>query len=260
MTTTTTHGTTRGSLQKIWDFLGSSAVVGLMAVSAFVLSGLQWVLPAWQDWRAPYAVKGVTPDLVNIYCQGSEGIDTPPSWTPTCAANSNLSLMANPLSYINEAKGDKAVWLRREFVKVTFEDTGRQQYKQPFVLFWERVKSQQDWLPPAVIQLKSGETTSHSTLFYPSHFGCGEGVQWQDCLALNSYSWSAFSDDVINGRLKYVILDFDPVFMGITLKSKSVECELLFDDTHKQKLEALRAHPGSASYLSASCVERSVTG
>ncbi len=247
----------RRSLKTFWDFFASSSIVGLMAVFAFVLSVLQWVVPACQDWRAPYSVKGVTPDLVNIYCQGSEGIDTAPGWTPTCESNSNLSLMANPLSYINEAKGDKTVWLRREFVTVRFEDAGRQQYKPPFVLFWERVKSQQDWLPPAVIQLKAGETTSHSTLFYPSHFGCSEGVQWQDCLALNSYSWSAFSDDLINGRIKYVVLDFDPVFLGITLNHKSVECELIFDDTHKRKLEALRAHPGPAAYLSASCVEKS---
>ena len=191
MSTTATSKTTRSWLRNSWGFFASSSIVGLMAVFAFVLSVLQWVVPSWQDWRAPYAVKGVTLDLVNLYCQGSEGIDTPPGWMPTCEANSNLSLMANPLSYINEAKGDKTVWLRREFAKVTFEDAGRRQYKEPFVLFWERVKSQQDWLPPAVIQLKSGETTSHSTLFYPSHFGCGEGVQWQDCLTLNSYSWSA---------------------------------------------------------------------
>lgn len=247
-------------MKTIGDFFASSAIVGFMAVCAFVLSILQWAIPAWEDWRAPYTVRGVTPDLVNLYCEGSEGIDTAPGWTPTCDVNSSLSIMANPLSYINEAKGDKTVWLRREFVKVTFEDAGRQQYKQPFALFWERVKSQQDWLPPAVIQLRSGDTTSHSTLFYPSHFGCSEGVQWQDRLALNSYPWSVFSDDVINGHIKYLVLDFNPVFLGIVFKPKTVECEIVFDDTHKRKLEALRTHPGSASYLSASCVERSPTG
>jgi hypothetical protein len=261
MSTTTTSKATASTLKKVWDFFASSSIVGLMAVFAFVLSVLQWVLPAWQDWRATYAVKGVTPDLVNLYCEGSEGIDTPPGWVPTCRTNSNLTLMATPLSYINETKGNKTVWLRREFVKVTFEDAGRQQYKKPFVLFWERVKSQQDWLPPAVVQLKSGETTSHSTLFYPSHFGCDNGVQWQDCLPINSYSWPNFSDDVINGRIKYVVLDFDPEFIGITSgQFKPVDCELIFDDTHKRKLEALRDHPGPAAYLSASCVERSPAG
>jgi hypothetical protein len=243
---------TRG--RRFWAFIGSKGFVGSMAACALILSLAQWLAPLRWDWFGSYKPKGVTPDLVNFFCEGSEGLDTAPGWKPHCLEGGRLTLLASPLSYINESKGDRAVWLRREFVRITYEDAGRQPTKAQTVLFWNRVKSQRDWEPPSVVQLKAGgDTTSHSTLFYPSHLRCKDGVQWEDCEKLNTYAWAAFSDDVAKDRIKYAVLEFEPEFLPKEAVAKAFACEVIFEGGHKRELDEMRAHPDGPAIISAAC-------
>jgi hypothetical protein len=248
-----------GFLRRLRDALDWS---GAVAALALILTLLQLAWPLYRNWVSGYSVRPVTPDLADFFCEGSEGEGVLGGSAP-CDATKPLSLMVTPLTYINEATAEKPVWLRREFVTVTFQDKGKNQFKSPIVLFWNRVKSQ-SWGPPAVVALKPGEAVSHSTLFYKSSYGCMTGVQFNDCLGQNTYLWANFADDVAKGRIKFAVLNFTPDFIGpprgpdyLTPPNSIAPstCELTFEDAQKAKL----GDPNASHYISVRCNETTKT-
>jgi hypothetical protein len=246
-----------------WDRTGSAigwsgfgAITGGIAL-VLTLGQLAW--PLIQNAISPYSVRGIPPDETNLFCMGSEGESVLGGSAP-CTASSPLTVMVKPLSYINEAHADKSVWLRHEFVTVTFLDEGKNLSKGPFILSWDLVKSSQSWEPPGLVSLKPGETISHSTLFYPSSYGCKPGVQLDICLNQNTYLWIQFAKDVLEDRIKFAVLNFAPDFIGPPHSAGFVTppnsiapstCELTFDKSHVSKL----SDPTASHYIVVRCNE-----
>jgi hypothetical protein len=252
-----------GFWRGLWNALDWTGFAAVVAALALLLSGGQLLWPLYRNAVSSYSVRAVTPDLVNFFCEGSEGEDIIGGSAP-CDASKPLSLIVTPLSYINEATAEKPVWLRREFVTVTFQDKLKNQFKGPIILFWYLVKSSQSWGPPAVVALKPGEAVSHSTLFYPSSYGCKTGVPFDDCLGQNTYLWANFAEDVSKGRIKYALLNFTPDFIGpqrvadFETPPNSIapsSCELTFDDAQKAKLGDSQA----SHYIAVRCNETTKT-
>ena len=243
----------------LWGRIGWAGLGSISGGIALVLTLIQLAWPLIQNAISPYSVKGIPPDEIDFFCRGSEGESVLGGSAP-CTASSSLTVMVKPLSYINEAHSDKPVWLRREFVTMTYLDAAKNPFKGPFILFWDLVKSSQNWEPPALVSLKPGETISHSTLFYPSSYGCKLGVQSDICLSQNTYLWSEFANDVSEDRVKFAVLNFAPDFIGpprnadFDTPPNSIApstCELTFDKSHASKL----GDPAASRYVVVRCNE-----
>src|ERR1700683_1039842 len=111
----TTPPTRLGRLEALF---ASSALVGAVGVFGFILSLGLLLAPVVRTLFASYNVEIERPDLVNLYCEGSEGIDASDIWD--CYGPTNVTMVATPLFYKNESSNQKAVWLRREIVRVEF--------------------------------------------------------------------------------------------------------------------------------------------
>ena len=71
-----------------------------------------------------------------LLLRGSEGEDVI-GGARRAMPKSAISDVATPVTYINEATAEKPVWLRREFVTVTFQDKQKNQFKRPILFFWD---------------------------------------------------------------------------------------------------------------------------
>ena len=250
-----------------------------MALFAFVLSAGQAGVQVWQWWQsshAKYAMDIKTPDDVNLFCAGSEGVDTPEDRRPICDGSNSVVLMTTPLTYINETEGDKPVWLDREIARIRFENGAKKPVRE-IVVAWERVRSSASWELTTTQQIDPKKTISHATLFYPASFGCEKDEALTACAQANAYAWSEFANDVISGRVKSAVFIFEPDFKGPPSPFAPRACEVAFysgdvdrlqdwrdklakaqDQHSKQSLKGLISPP--YAYLSHRCVETSPEG
>ena len=263
MNTTSPASPLPGFWTRTANAIGWSGFGSITGGIALVLTLGQLAWPFIQDLISPYAVKSIPPDEIDFFCEGSEGQPVLGGSAP-CTASSGVSLIAKPLTYINEAHADKPVWLRREFVTLTFLDERKNPFKGPIVFFWNLVKTSQSWEPPGVIAIKPGETISHSTLFYKSSYGCKPGVELDICLGQNTYLWTDFAKDVSEGRVKFAVLNFAPDLIGpardaeFITPPKSIApstCELTFDKGQASKL----GNPTASHYVVVRCNEANIT-
>jgi hypothetical protein len=270
-----TASPSRGS--HLWNSLGNAPVVGLMAILAFVLSLGQAGVQVWQWWQsyhAKYAMDIKSPDDVNLFCAGSEGVDTPEGKRPICDGSNSVVLMTSPLTYINEAEGDKPVWLNREIARIRFENDAKKPINE-IVLAWERIRSSASWEMTTTQQIDPKKTVSHTTLFYPASFGCEKDVSLTACSQANTYAWSDFATDVVSGRVKRAVFIFEPDFKGPSSPFPPRACEVTFDSSDVDRLQGWRVnlaktqneYPGQSlkgivsppyAYLSHRCVQTSV--
>lgn len=209
-----------------------------MAILAFFLSLGQLVWPFARDRLSSYSVALESPDLVNLFCGGSEGIDVEASQRPICNGNNPVVFMATPLFYINTGEGDKTVWLRREIVDVIFLDRSERTVKE-IALAWERVSSSDKWHAPGVEEIEPNKAISHSTLFYPESFGCSKEISPSVCEDDNSYKWSEFANQVINRNITHADFTFKPDIIPYSLKL-STKCRWIFTDGDISDLQKWR--------------------
>ena len=215
--------------QKWWQtFLGSSWIIGVTGVAALALSLWQILWPIYLNKTSSYSVDIDSPDLVNLFCSGSEGIDQSSDKRPLCDGNNSLVLLATPLFYINTGGPNKIVWLRREIVDLDFLNQAERTVKK-LTLAWERVSSTEAWHAPGVDQIEPEKAISHSTLFYPESFGCGKDVSSSDCQADNTYKWSDFADKVLNHEITHISFTFEPAIRGPSKQIAPVKCRWTFD-------------------------------
>ena len=210
----------------------------LIAVSGFVLSAGQLSWPFIRNHFSNYSVDLESPDLVNLFCEGSEGIDAESHQRPICNGNNRVVLLATPLFYINTGGEDKTVWLRREMVDVKFLDQSERTIKE-IALVWERVSSSDKWHSPGVEEIEPNKAVSHSTLFYPESFGCNKDVSTTICAANNSYKWSEFADRVISRDITHAILSFEPDMKPSSVKL-SKRCRWTFTSSDIDDLKKWR--------------------
>lgn len=213
---------------RISNLLASKSLVGTVATLAFLLSFVQLVWPLARDRLSNYSITLDSPDLVNLFCEGSEGIDVEASQRPICNGNNPVVFMATPLFYNNTGWGDKTIWLRREIVDVIFLDGSERPVKE-IALAWERVASSDKWHAPGVEQIETNKAISHSTLFYPESFGCSKEVTPSVCQDKNSYKWSDFADQVINHNITHAEFTFKPNMIPHNLKL-ATKCRWIFTD------------------------------
>ncbi len=224
--------------ERICEFLSANAIVGAMAILAFVLSVAQLVWPFIRNHFSNYSVELESPDLVNLFCEGSEGIDAESNQRPICNGNNRVVLLATPLFYINTGGEDKTVWLRREIVDVKFLDKSERTIKE-IALAWERVSTSDKWHSPGVEQIEPNKAISHSTLFYPESFGCSKDVSSSICAAMNSYKWGDFADRVISRDITHAVLSFEPDMKPSSVKL-SRRCRWTFIDADIDDLKKWR--------------------
>jgi hypothetical protein len=212
--------------ERVAAFLGSSAIVGATAVLALILSLGQLAWPLVSGLWSKYSVEFESPDLINVFCAGSEGIDAagPPV---QCDGTASVVLLATPLFYKNEGGTDKRVWLRRELVEVSFVDPAEREIRK-IVLAWERTAEAENFHSPNVLQIDPDHGVSHSTLFYPESYGCADTVRPRDCLSANSYRFRDFADQIISRNITHAILTFKPLVEGPTI---SIEQKCHWDFT-----------------------------
>jgi hypothetical protein len=185
-----------------------------------------------------YSVDLESPDLVNIFCEGSEGIDADANQRPICNGNNRVVLLATPMFYINKGDATKTVWLRREVVDVKFIDQSDRTVKE-IALAWERISSGEQWRAPGVEQIESEKAISHSTLFYPESFGCDKAVASSVCQANNSFKWKDFADRVIGREITHAIFTFEPAIRPMSVQL-SRKCQWIFTDDDIKDLKTWR--------------------
>jgi hypothetical protein len=232
---------------RIATFLSSNAIVGATAILAFVLSLGQLIWPIIRDKISSYSVDLESPDLVNLFCEGSEGIDVEANQRPICNGNNRVVFLATPLFYRNTGWGDKTVWLRREIVDITFLDRSERPVKE-IALAWERVSSSDKWHSPGVEQIEPEKAISHSTLFYPESFGCVKDISSSICQAQNSYKWSEFAEQVISHNITHAVFTFKPDMIPSNLKV-TAKCRWTFRDIDIDDLKKWRDELGQMKNL-----------
>lgn len=250
-------------------FLASSALVGATAILALVISLGQLFWPVVSTWLSSYSVEFESPDLVNLFCAGSEGIDADVKQRPICNGDNSIVLLATPLYYVNKGGDDRTVWLRREVADVDFLDDSNNSVRK-ISLVWQRVSSGSTWQSPGVEQIEPNKAISHSTLFYPSNMECSDTSKTLPCSADNHYSWSDFSNQIINRKITQAIFSFRPVIVGPDTKVLR-KCQWRFteadvadlrvwqDDLNMvRNIDPRKTTSGSVSppyaYLSANCI------